>query len=70
MHPYHFSFDGSHPGLGVKEKCVVSAPYVLVGCSCRAAASFNKSLQPTFDPSPIFAAAKTYAASNAPELKR
>jgi hypothetical protein len=47
MHPYHFSFDGSHPGLGVKEKCVVSASYVLVGCSCRAAASFNKTLQLT-----------------------
>ena len=30
----------------------------------------NKSLQPTFDPSPIFAVAKTHAASNAPELKR
>ena len=30
----------------------------------------NQSLQGTFDPSPIFAAAKTVAASNAPELKR
>lgn len=30
----------------------------------------NKSLQVTFDPSPIFASAKMGAASNAPELKR
>jgi hypothetical protein len=30
----------------------------------------NQSLQGTFDPSPIFAAAKTVAASNAPELRR
>lgn len=30
----------------------------------------NQSLQGMFDPSPIFAAAKTAAASNAPELKR
>lgn len=30
----------------------------------------NKSLQQTFDPPPIFAAAKIAAASNAPELKR
>ena len=30
----------------------------------------NKSLQRTFDPSPIFAGAKTAAASNAAELRR
>ncbi len=30
----------------------------------------NKSLQGMFDPSPIFAIAKTVAASNALELKR
>jgi hypothetical protein len=30
----------------------------------------NKSLQGTFDPQPIFAAAKTGIASNAPELRR
>jgi len=30
----------------------------------------NKSLQRTFDPPPIFAAAKTVAASNAAELRR
>ena len=30
----------------------------------------NKSLQRTFDPSPIFAAAKTSVASNAAEFKR
>ncbi|MFC6981763.1 hypothetical protein [Microbulbifer taiwanensis] len=30
----------------------------------------NKSLQPTFDPPPIFAIAKTGVASNAAELKR
>jgi len=30
----------------------------------------NKSLQVTFDPLPIFAAAKTAIASNAPELRR
>ena len=30
----------------------------------------NKSLQRTFDPPPIFAAAKTVDASNATELKR
>ena len=30
----------------------------------------NKSLQVTFDPPPIFAAAKTGVASNAPELRR
>ena len=30
----------------------------------------NKSLQGTFDPLPIFAAAKTGIASNAPELRR
>jgi hypothetical protein len=30
----------------------------------------NKSLQVTFDPPPIFAAAKTVVASNAPELRR
>ena len=30
----------------------------------------NKSLQVTFDPPPIFAAAKTAVASNAPELRR
>ncbi|MDT0496111.1 hypothetical protein RM530_01850 [Algiphilus sp. W345] len=30
----------------------------------------NKSLQWTFDPSPVFASAITAAASNAPELKR
>lgn len=30
----------------------------------------NKGLQVTFDPLPIFAAAKTGIASNAPELKR
>ncbi len=30
----------------------------------------NKSLQVTFDPLPIFAAAKTGIASNAPELRR
>jgi len=30
----------------------------------------NNSLQRTFDPSPIFAAAKTIAASNAAELRR
>ena len=30
----------------------------------------NKSLQLTFDPPPIFAAAKTGVASNAAELKR
>ena len=30
----------------------------------------NNSLQVTFDPPPIFAAAKTGVASNAPELRR
>ena len=30
----------------------------------------NKALQVTFDPLPIFAAAKTGIASNAPELRR
>ena len=30
----------------------------------------NKSLQRTFDPPPIFAAAKTVVASNAAELRR
>ena len=32
--------------------------------------AYNKSLQVTFDPLPIFAVAKTVFASNAPELKR
>jgi len=30
----------------------------------------NKSLQGTFDPPPVFAAAKTAVASNAPALRR
>ena len=34
------------------------------------AAAHNKSLQRTFDPPPIFAAAKTGVASNAAKLRR
>jgi hypothetical protein len=37
-------------------------------CWLRGSARSNKSLQVTFDPLPIFAAAKTGIASNAPEL--
>ena len=36
----------------------------------REAASFNNSLQVTFDPPPIFAEAKAGVASIAPELRR
>jgi hypothetical protein len=40
----------------------------LVGCVVQLQP--NKSLQGTFDPSPIFAVAKAVAASNAPEFRR